>query len=72
VLEAVEGEGLFQRCVFWSHTCSEADPCILHPVWISVRPQVADLMGRLTLAEVTHSDFADVLPAMGFAAPVFP
>ena len=71
VLEAVEGEGLFQRCVFWSHTCSEANPCELHPVWMSVRPQVAALMGRLTLADVIHSDFTAVVPHLRFAAPDF-
>jgi len=71
VLEAVEGEDLFQRCVFWSHTCSDATPCMLHPVWQSVRPQVADLMGRLTLADVIRSDFTAVATTLGFAAPDF-
>ena len=68
VLEAVEGEELFKRCVFWSHTCSEVSPCMLHPVWKSVRPEVADRLGRLTLADVINSNFTAVIPALGFAA----
>ena len=71
VLEAVEGEDLFRRCVFWSHTCSDVTPCMLHPVWQSVRPQVADLMGRLTLADVIRSDFTALATTLGFAAPDF-
>ena len=61
VLEAIEGEGVFERCVFWSHTCSEANPCMLHPIWKSVRPQMADLMERVSIADLAHSDVDAVM-----------
>ncbi|MCS7171893.1 MAG: Rrf2 family transcriptional regulator [Armatimonadetes bacterium] len=49
VLEAVEGPDYFRRCVFWDSRCSEDRPCVLHPVWAGVRPQLVEALGRITL-----------------------
>lgn len=68
VVEAIEGERVFERCVFWSYACSEANPCLLHPVWKSVRPQVANLMERLSVADLGRSDLEAVIPMFKIAA----
>lgn len=66
-VEAIEGDQVFQRCVFWSHPCAEANPCLLHPVWKSVRPHIAELMGRLTVADLVSSDLEALVPALTLA-----
>ncbi len=52
VVEAIEGPDVFQRCVFWGDTCSDASPCLLHEAWLTVRPAMTDLMGRISLEDV--------------------
>ena len=52
VVQAIEGPEIFQRCIFWSNTCSDAAPCVLHPVWRTARPLVAELLARTTLADL--------------------
>ena len=51
-VEAVEGNDLFQRCVFWSNQCSDVNPCPLHPVWKTVRPMVSELMAHISIEEL--------------------
>lgn len=67
VLEAIEGPDVFQRCVFWSDTCSELDPCPLHDTWRTVRPMVADLLDRVSLDQVADTSTANDRSAGGFA-----
>ena len=50
ITETFEGEGYFQRCIFWSSECSEKDPCPLHGVWAGLRPHVRDAFSELTVA----------------------
>ena len=52
VVEAIEGPEAFDHCIFWSNLCSDEDPCALHELWVTIRPQVEERMGRLTLAHV--------------------
>jgi len=52
VCEAIEGVDLFQRCIFWSNACSDAEPCPLHGMWRHVRPQLVTLMERLTIEDL--------------------
>jgi Rrf2 family iron-sulfur cluster assembly transcriptional regulator len=52
VVQAIEGPEIFQRCIFWSNACSETNPCVLHPLWRTVRPLVADLLARTTIADL--------------------
>jgi Rrf2 family transcriptional regulator, iron-sulfur cluster assembly transcription factor len=52
VVEALEGSDIFERCVFWSHGCSDRAPCPLHDTWRTVRPVVASLLERMTIADV--------------------
>jgi len=50
---AVEGADLFDRCIFWSDRCADANPCPMHSRWKKVRERaIGDLMERTTLADL--------------------
>src|SRR5574342_359367 len=50
---AVEGADLFNRCIFWSDRCADANPCPMHSRWQKVRERaIGDLMERTTLADL--------------------
>ena len=50
---AVEGSDLFDRCIFWTDRCADANPCPLHFRWKKVRERVIGaLMQRTTLADL--------------------
>lgn len=66
VLEAIEGPDLFERCVFWSDLCSEAEPCLLHDTWKTVRPVMASLMDHISLEDVATGH---PLPELTVASP---
>jgi Rrf2 family iron-sulfur cluster assembly transcriptional regulator len=75
ILEAVEGSGVFTRCVFWSNRCSDERPCVLHDLWKTVRPRVIDLMTATTLRDLARRDVAAPLAAVlsdGLSAPASP
>ncbi|MBI1729385.1 Rrf2 family transcriptional regulator [Candidatus Acetothermia bacterium] len=55
IIEAIEGPDFFQRCIFWSGQCSNQSPCMLHGLWKSVRPQVAERVSLLTLQDVAEN-----------------
>jgi Rrf2 family transcriptional regulator, iron-sulfur cluster assembly transcription factor len=46
---AIDGDDLFNRCVFWSRPCSDGRPCILHDEWAQVRPQIEGRLAKLTI-----------------------
>ncbi|HET9030208.1 MAG TPA: Rrf2 family transcriptional regulator [Candidatus Aquilonibacter sp.] len=52
VLESMEGEDLFSRCIFFSETCSETNSCPLHDAWKRVRPLFRTMMNDLTVADL--------------------
>lgn len=62
VVEAIEGPDLFQRCIFWSDTCSDNAPCVLHETWRTIRPRVAELMARTTIADLAQGRTAIEAP----------
>ncbi|MDP2626532.1 MAG: Rrf2 family transcriptional regulator, partial [Candidatus Rokubacteria bacterium] len=33
ILEAIEGQGVFEQCIFWPAQCSQQHPCSLHHRW---------------------------------------
>lgn len=49
VLEAVDGPGVLERCVFWTESCDEHHPCPLHGAWAPIKAQIRDAMVRTTL-----------------------
>ncbi|MBI4882498.1 MAG: Rrf2 family transcriptional regulator [Actinobacteria bacterium] len=52
VLEAIDGDDLFQRCVFFSETCNADSPCALHDVWAPVMLQTVNTFSKMTLADI--------------------
>lgn len=54
VLEAVEGPGLFERCIFWSHRCAEDHPCVLHDGWKQIRPKLTAMLEVTTLQDLVR------------------
>ena len=56
IVLAVEGADFFDRCIFWSDRCSEADPCALHDRWARVRKKmIGELMEKSNLAELART-----------------
>ena len=54
VLEAIEGPGLFEHCIFWSHHCAEDNPCILHEGWKQIKPKLTAMMEVTTLQDLVR------------------
>lgn len=54
VFAAVEGDDVFDRCIFWSDRCVDLSPCPMHFEWKRVRRAIAALMQRTTLAELAR------------------
>jgi len=54
VLEAIEGPGIFERCIFWSHRCAEDNPCVLHEGWKQIKPKVTAMMEVTTLQDLAR------------------
>lgn len=54
VIEAIEGSDYLDRCLFWTGRCGEANPCVLHEHWLTVRPRVRALLESTTLADLAR------------------
>ena len=54
ILEAIEGPGLFERCIFWSHRCAETNPCVLHEGWKQIKPKLTAMMEVTTLQDLVR------------------
>ncbi|MBF8279986.1 MAG: Transcriptional regulator, partial [candidate division NC10 bacterium] len=54
VLEIIEGPGLFERCIFWSHRCAENKPCVLHEGWKQIKPKLTAMVEVTTLQDLVR------------------
>lgn len=54
LLEAIEGPGLFDRCIFWNDQCGDTDPCPLHDGWKKVKPQFLEFLKQTTLEDLSQ------------------
>lgn len=54
VLETIEGPQVFHHCVFWSDTCSETHPCVLHDIWKTVAERSRAVMAETTVADLVR------------------
>jgi Rrf2 family iron-sulfur cluster assembly transcriptional regulator len=52
ILEAIEGQGLFDRCVFRPAHCSPRRPCSLHDRWVTLKPKLERMLETTTLEEL--------------------
>jgi len=55
ILSAVEGPGLFERCVFWDASCGEEHPCLLHDGWKRVKSEIVGFLEQTTLDDIARS-----------------
>lgn len=54
VLEIIEGAGLFEPRIFWSHRCAEDNPCILNEGWKQIKPKLTAMMEVTTLQDLAR------------------
>ena len=52
IILAIEGPDLFDRCIFWSDRCADADPCPMHARWKPVRDHAVEMMEQTSLADL--------------------
>lgn len=62
IIEAIEGPDLFDRCVFPHRRCGEEHPCLVHPAWQDVRPQVQAAFERTSLQDLVNARAAATSP----------
>ena len=55
VIEAVEGSGYMDHCLFWGGHCGGSTPCLLHDRWANIKPQLQELLEGTTLADLTSA-----------------
>jgi Rrf2 family protein len=63
VLEAIEGDDLFRRCLFLSSHCSDEHPCPLHDHLKAVVLELRAAVERLTLADLADGGLLSTAPA---------
>ena len=49
ILEAMEKEEIFNRCILGLHTCSETNPCPMHAEFKNIRTQLNNLFQKKTI-----------------------
>ena len=54
IFAAVEGDDVFDRCIFWSDRCADVSPCPMHSEWNRARQAIEGLMQGTTLAELAR------------------
>lgn len=58
LVEAIEGPGVFERCIFWNARCDSGDPCPLHDGWMRVSADLVRFLEETTLADLARRDGA--------------
>lgn len=53
VIEAIEGSGYLDSCLFWGGRCADSNPCLLHERWASIKPRLKAVLEGTTLADLT-------------------
>ncbi len=56
ILAAVEGDDVFDRCVFWSDPCADRTACPLHFEWKVMRRSILESMEKITLTDVAQRE----------------
>ena len=49
ILEAIEKDGMLNRCILGLHKCSEINPCPMHAEFKSIRAQLNNLFEKKTI-----------------------
>ena len=59
LLEAMEGQDLFERCIFWGRRCGERNPCLLHAGWRDTKPSLTDFLETTSLTSLAQNEVED-------------
>ncbi|MBS3825707.1 Rrf2 family transcriptional regulator [Candidatus Bipolaricaulota bacterium] len=54
VIKSLDGEKVFDRCLFDVKKCSKGGLCPLHEDWVPIRNQLEKLMEKTTIADLTQ------------------
>jgi Rrf2 family iron-sulfur cluster assembly transcriptional regulator len=54
-LRPIEANLIGRRCLMGRETCSDADPCAAHESWQELSDQIADFLGKTTLADLVRN-----------------
>ena len=55
VVRAIDGTGLWARCILGLEECSDAMPCPAHPVWNQARSLLEEHLGGQSLVDLTRA-----------------
>jgi Rrf2 family protein len=55
VVRAIDGTGLWARCILGLQECSDAMPCPAHAVWQQARSLLEDHLAALSLVDLTRA-----------------
>jgi len=61
IVEAVDGNGLFQGCALGLKQCSEIQPCPLHDQFKMIRGQIKNLLETATIGEFNRELLSGLL-----------
>lgn len=56
LVEAIEGPGVFERCIFWSARCDAGSPCPLHDGWMRASAGLVRFLEETTLEDLARRD----------------
>jgi Rrf2 family protein len=54
VVRAIDGAGLWGRCILGLEECSDAAPCPAHPVWKKARAMLEEHLDNQSLVDLTR------------------
>ncbi|MCB0279215.1 MAG: Rrf2 family transcriptional regulator [Calditrichaeota bacterium] len=57
IIEAIEGEGNFSRCILGFENCSENSPCMMHKHWMPMQNTIEMKLRRLSIDELIKSNY---------------
>lgn len=55
VIMAIDGSGLFDRCVLGLDYCGDDRPCPLHPQWREVKAQMREMFDHTSVADLSRA-----------------
>lgn len=58
LIEAVDGQGTFNRCIMGLPTCSDRRACPLHARWVKAKRQLLEELAAVTLQDLQEAAHA--------------
>ncbi len=54
IIRAIDGMGLFTKCVIGLNECSDANPCPLHDQWSVIRSEIYDMLKKTSFTQLAQ------------------